>query len=68
METFFEIIRGPFLTLPLTPRGEIRSLGVMFTPSFNPKREHSLLFRRMKGELRISPPGDNFTPGVKVCP
>jgi hypothetical protein len=58
------------------PRGEICPLGVKFTPSFTPRGEHSLLFRRMEGQT-----GDNFTPrgqshpggttsplGVKVCP
>jgi hypothetical protein len=48
---------GPFLTSPLSPRGEICSIGGMFTPSFSPRGEH-----------RISPPGNNFALGVKVCP
>jgi hypothetical protein len=55
--------RGPFLTLPLAPlgvnlapRGEICPLGVKFTPSFTPRGEHSLLFRRMEGRT------ENFTP------
>jgi hypothetical protein len=29
--------RGPFLTSPLAPRGEICPLGGMFTPSFTPR-------------------------------
>jgi hypothetical protein len=37
-------------------RGEICSLGEMFTPSFTPRGEHSLLFRRMEGQT------ENFTP------
>jgi hypothetical protein len=49
-------VRGPFLTLPLAPRGEICLLGEMFTPSFTPRGEHSLLFRRMEGR------SENFTP------
>jgi hypothetical protein len=71
---------GPFLTSPLAPgdnfipRGELGpqgwnlSLGGMFTPSFNPGDEHSLLIRRMEGKQRISPPGDNFTPWGKSLP
>jgi hypothetical protein len=49
---------------------------------FTPKGEHSLLFRRIKGQTEnFTPPGDkytprgqnsplgeNFAPGVKVCP
>jgi hypothetical protein len=61
--------------LATLPRGEVCPLGGMFTPSFTPRVEHSLLFRRIEGKQRISPPGDNFTPrgqnsplGVKVCP
>jgi hypothetical protein len=41
--------RGPFLTSPLTPMGEICPLGQMFTPSITPRGEHSLRFRRMEG-------------------
>jgi hypothetical protein len=53
----------------------------MFTPSFTPRGEHSLLFRRMEGQTENFTPGeifaprgqnlplgDNFAPGVKVCP
>jgi hypothetical protein len=72
--------RGPFLPSPLAPRGEICPLGVKFTPSFTLRGEHYCL-EEWRGEQRISPPGDNFTPmgqihpwrttsplGVKVCP
>jgi hypothetical protein len=38
------------------PRVEICPLGGMFTPSFTPRSEISLLFRRMEG------PTENFTP------
>jgi hypothetical protein len=48
--------RGPFLTSPLTPMGEICPLGQMFTPSITPRGEHSLRFRRMEGWT------DNFIP------
>jgi hypothetical protein len=35
----------------------------MFTPSFTPREEHSLKFRRMKGRNRGSSLlGDSFTP------
>jgi hypothetical protein len=40
----------------LAPRGEICPLWVKFTPSFTPRGEHSLLFRRMEGRT------ENFTP------
>jgi hypothetical protein len=62
----------------LGPRGEICSLGGMFTPSFTPHPGENTLYclhRRMKGQT------ENFTPrgqihywrttlrlGVKVCP
>jgi hypothetical protein len=59
----------------LALRGEICPLGEMFTPSFTPRGEHSLLFRRMEGwtynfapKGQNSPLGYNFTPGVKLCP
>jgi hypothetical protein len=51
-----EQVRGPFLTSPLAPRGELCPLGVKFTPSFTPRGEQSLLFRRMEGRT------ENFTP------
>jgi hypothetical protein len=38
------------------PRGELCPLGEIFTPSFTPRDEHSLLFRRMDGWR------ENFTP------
>jgi hypothetical protein len=59
-------------TLPLgvnlAPRGEICPLGGMFTLLYTLRGEHSLLFRRMEGEQRISPPGDNFTPRGRNSP
>jgi hypothetical protein len=58
--------RGPFLTSPLAPRGEICPLGGMFTPLFTPRGEHSLLFRRMEGQTENFTPGDNFTPGGQL--
>jgi hypothetical protein len=55
--------RGPFLTSPLgvnlAPGGEICPLGVKFTPSFTPRGEHPVLFRRMEGQT------ENFTPGPR---
>jgi hypothetical protein len=55
------------------PRGEVCSLGRMFTTSFTPRGEHSLLFRG--GEQIILPQGDKVhswgTPSplrAKVCP
>jgi hypothetical protein len=47
---------GPFKTSPLAPRGEICSIGGMFTTLFTPRGEHSLLFTRMEGWT------DNFSP------
>jgi hypothetical protein len=44
------------LGVNLAPRGEICPLGVKFTPSFTPRGEHSLLFKRMEGRT------ENFTP------
>jgi hypothetical protein len=38
------------------PWGELYPLGTMLTPSFNPRGEHSLLFRRIEGRT------ENFTP------
>jgi hypothetical protein len=38
------------------PQGITSPLGVKFTPSFIPRGEHSLLFRRMEGRT------ENFTP------
>jgi hypothetical protein len=67
-------VRGTFLTSPLAPRGEICSLGEMFTSSFTPRGEHSLLLRRMEGQTENSTPGGQlrrqgtkFTSGVTVC-
>jgi hypothetical protein len=70
--------RRIFLTSPLgprvnlSPRSEICPLGGMFNPSFTPRGDHSLLFRRRGGrefhpQRKKSPLGDNFAPGVKVC-
>jgi hypothetical protein len=44
------------LGVNLAPRGEICPLGVKFIPSFTPRGEHSLLFRRMEGQT------ENFLP------
>jgi hypothetical protein len=52
----FRVTRVTFLTSPLAPRGEICFLGGMFIPSFTPRGEDSLLFRRMEGWT------DNFNP------
>jgi hypothetical protein len=41
---------------------EICPLGGMFTPSFTPRGEHSLLFRRMEDRSENFIPGDDFTP------
>jgi hypothetical protein len=62
---------GPFLTSPLVPRGEICPLGVMFTPSFTPWGEHSLLFQKNGGSHPqgiSSPLGDkvHFAPRGEV--
>jgi hypothetical protein len=46
----------------------------MFTPSFTPMGEHSLLFRRMEGRIenftthgdKFNPRGQNLTPGDKI--
>jgi hypothetical protein len=53
----------------LGPGGELCSLGVKFTPSFTPRGEHPVLFRRMEGRTEIfTPPGDNFTPRGLIHP
>jgi hypothetical protein len=61
---------GPFLTSPLAPpRGKICPLGGMFTPSFTPRGEHSLVFRRMEGWTEnFTPKGTKFTPGGQLRP
>jgi hypothetical protein len=65
------------LGLNLAPREELCPLGEMFTPSFTPRGEHFLLFRRMEGrtENLISPPqgimspqGTKFSPWGQLCP
>jgi hypothetical protein len=43
--------------------GEIYPLGGMFTPSFTPRVNTLYCLEEWRGEQRISPPGDNFTPG-----
>jgi hypothetical protein len=57
------------------PRGELWSLGGLFTPSFTPKDEHYLLFR--KAEVRTeslhpygitSSLGENFPPRKQIWP
>jgi hypothetical protein len=53
--TMFRVTRGPFLTSPfapgvyLAPGGEVCLLGGVLSPSFTPRGEHSILFRRMEG-------------------
>jgi hypothetical protein len=47
----------------------IVSTAGMFTHSFTPRGEHSLLFRRMMGRTEnFTPQGDDFVPGGKVRP
>jgi hypothetical protein len=50
------------LGMNLAPRGEICPLEGMFTPSFTPSSEHSLLFRKMEWRT------ENFTPRGEKCP
>jgi hypothetical protein len=59
---------GPFLTSPLAPRGEIFPPGVMFTPLFNPGVNTLYCLEEWRGEQRISPPEDNFTPRGQNSP
>jgi hypothetical protein len=40
----------------------------IFTLSFTPGVEHSLLFRRMEGQTENFTPGDNFTPKGQNSP
>jgi hypothetical protein len=40
----------------------------MFLPSFTPRGEHSLLFRRMEGQTENFTPGENFTLGGEIHP
>jgi hypothetical protein len=56
------------LGVNLAPRGEIFPLGGMFTPSFTPRGEHSLLFRRMEGQTESHPQRTKFTPGGQIRP
>jgi hypothetical protein len=60
--------KGPLLTSPLAPRGEMCSLGGMFTPSFTPRGEHSLQLRRMEGRTGNSTPGEQLAPGGQRLP
>jgi hypothetical protein len=50
------------------PRGELCSLGGMFTLLFTPMGEHSLLFWRMEGWTENSPQGITSPPGDKIHP
>jgi hypothetical protein len=61
----FGMTRGPFLTSPLAPRGEICPLGVKFPGSFPPGVNDLYCLEEWSGKQRISPPGDNFTPGPR---
>jgi hypothetical protein len=54
------------LGVNLASRGELCPVGGIFTPSFTPSGEHSLLFKRMEGQTVNFTPRDNFTPGVKI--
>jgi hypothetical protein len=47
------------LGVNLAPRGDICPLGEMFTPSFTLSGYY---LKEWRDELRISPPGDNYTP------
>jgi hypothetical protein len=62
------VSRGPFLTSPLAPRGEICPVRVKFTPPFTPRGEHAYCLAEWRGKQRISPPGDNFTPRGQIHP
>jgi hypothetical protein len=53
---FFGPGQRAILNFTPAPRDEICPLGVKFTPSFSPRGEHFLLFRRMEGRT------ENFTP------
>jgi hypothetical protein len=50
------------------PRGELCPLGGMFTLSFTPRGEHSILFRRMEGQTDYLTPRNNFNPRVQSSP
>jgi hypothetical protein len=58
--------RPVFLTTWFASRGELCFLGGIFTPSFTPRGEHSLLFRRMEGRTETSPQVINSPLGDKV--
>jgi hypothetical protein len=53
--------RGQFLTTWFAPGVSLPLEGI-FTHSFTPRGEHSLLFRRIVERTENLPPGDNFTP------
>jgi hypothetical protein len=59
-------IRGPFLTSPLVPRGEICPQGGMLTPSFTTRGELSTFLEEWRVEQRISPLGSKFAPRGEV--
>jgi hypothetical protein len=52
----------------LAPRSELCPQGGMFTPSFIPKGEHSLLFSRMVGRTENFTPGGQLRPGIQSFP
>jgi hypothetical protein len=58
------------LKVNLAPRSELCPLGGMFTPSFTPRGEHSLLFRRLERQTENLTPRDNFNlaPMSELCP
>jgi hypothetical protein len=60
--------RGPFLTSPLAPRGEICPLGGMFTLLFTPGVNTLYCLEEWRGKQTISLPGDNITPREQNSP
>jgi hypothetical protein len=61
--------RRPFLTSPLAPRVEMCPLGAPLCSLCSPARVNTLCcLDEWGGEQRISPPGDNFTPGGQSLP
>jgi hypothetical protein len=52
----------PVFNNMVCPQGEICLLGGMFTPTFTPRGEHSLLIKRMEGHT------ENFTPRGQIHP
>jgi hypothetical protein len=49
LRTVFNNTSWP-LGVKFAPRGELRPLGVLYTPSFFPRGEHYLMFKRTKGQ------------------